>query len=79
MLSENCPRCGKDANVIGDMLTTGSYQEFLPQGIRWLEHFRRRLFHTTIVRFRGPYRACLDCGLVWSNLDPGELRKVIER
>jgi hypothetical protein len=49
MLSEPCTRCGKDATVTGSIFTMHSHAEFLPNGIRWLEHFRRRLFRTTIV------------------------------
>jgi hypothetical protein len=64
--------------VTGRLLTIGD-QLFQPDGIRWLEHIRRRPFQATKVRFPGPYRACVDCGLVWNNLDPGELRGVIRR
>src|SRR5262245_26056839 len=57
MLSEPCPRCGKHATVTGGIYTTGNFNEFQPDGIRWFEHFRHRLFQTTIVRFVGPSRA----------------------
>jgi hypothetical protein len=79
MSSEPCPRCGKNATVTGSMLTLGD-QLFQPHGIRWLEHFRRRLFQQNpAARVLGPYRACADCGLVWNDLDPDELRGVIRR
>jgi hypothetical protein len=57
-----------------------SHAEFLPNGIRGLEHFRRRLFRTTIAKLTDPARPCLDCDLVWTTTLPrGELLGVIER
>jgi hypothetical protein len=80
MLSEPCPRCGKNATVTGSIFTTGTHAEFQPDGIRWLEHFRRRLFQTTFVKLKDPARACLDCSLVWSTaLSPRKLREIVER
>ena len=79
MWPELCPRCGKNATVIGSIPTESGHAAFQPLGIRWLEHFRRRFFKTTVVRFVGLPRACLGCHLVWGDLPPGELREIIQR
>src|SRR5262249_53218155 len=78
MRSEPCPRCGKHATVTGSVHLP-SDKVFQPDGIRLLHHVLKRLGQPTVVRLLGPYRACLDCGLVWNTLSPGELRMVIER
>jgi hypothetical protein len=54
-------------------------QYFQPFGTRWLRHLVWRFGQTTDVRMPRPYRACLDCGLVWNELSPEKLRKIIER
>ena len=80
MLSEPCPRCGKNANVIGGISSSETFPHFQPYGIRWLEHFRKRFFQTTCARLKDPARACLDCGLVWTTaFSLGELRRIVER
>jgi hypothetical protein len=38
----------------------------------------RRFCRATDVRMPEPYRACLDCGLVWNHLHPGRRRKLRE-
>jgi len=43
-----------------------------------MAHLLRRFGRPTDVRMPEPYRACLDCGLVWNNLDPGKRRKLRE-
>jgi hypothetical protein len=78
MLSEPCPRCGKDTTVTGSVHLPAD-KVFQPDGIRLLEHFLKRLGQPTVIRLLGPYRACLDCGLVWNTLSPDELREVIRR
>jgi hypothetical protein len=65
--------------VTGSVQPLEKPQVFQPDGIRWLEHFFRRLGQPTSVRMREPHRACLDCGLVWNNLKPSVLRGVIQR
>jgi hypothetical protein len=80
MSSEPCPRCGKHPTVAGYIPTWRGDPEFVPDGIRWLEHFSRRLFQENpVVKLLGPARACLDCGLVWTDLDPGKLRRIIQQ
>jgi len=85
MSSEPCPRCGKHAAVTGSIFSPSGTSEFVPDGFSWLKHFRRRLFQgplsqeNPVARLLGPARACLDCGLVWSNLDPGRLRRIMQQ
>ena len=57
-------------------------QYFQPFGIRWMGHLLRRFGQATDVRMPEPYRACLDCGLVWNDLGPdklSKLREILER
>jgi hypothetical protein len=54
-------------------------QYFQPAGIHWIAHLLLRLGRTTDVRMPEPYRACVDCGLVWNNLRADKLRKILER
>ena len=44
-----------------------------------MDHLFRRFGQATAVRLPEPYQACLDCGLVWNNLVPNELRGLLER
>ncbi len=79
MVSKPCPRCGKNATVAGLGAGFQRDQFFQPFGIRWLGHLFRRFGQATAVRVPEPYQACLDCGLVWNNLVPDELRGLLER
>jgi hypothetical protein len=54
-------------------------QYFQPFGIHWLGHLVWRFGQATEVRMPEPYRACLDCGLVWNNLRPEKLHIILER
>lgn len=38
-----------------------------------------KFIHTHVVSFKSPLRACADCGLVWSDVDAEELRKLISK
>jgi hypothetical protein len=80
MLSQSCPRCGKHATVTGSIPTLRGDPEFVPDGVRWLAHLCRRLFQENpVVKLLGPARACLDCGLVWTSLDPGKLHRIMQQ
>src|SRR3954452_15390661 len=66
MSFEPCPRCGKLAIVTGRIPTLRGDPEFVPEGVRWLENLRRRLFQgnvvvNPVVKLLGPAWACLDC------------------
>jgi hypothetical protein len=65
-------------------VVTGGVEErvgfFLPDGIRWW----RRLCalegpESTAVPTEGRFRACPACGLVWGQLSPADLRRVLDR
>ncbi len=78
MSSKPCPRCGKNAIVTGRGAMCPVDQYFQPIGIRWMGHLLRRFGQSTDVRMPEPYRACLDCGLVWNELRPAKLNKLRE-
>jgi hypothetical protein len=46
----------------------------LPAGLRWFSWLGRAL-----VKTRDKFTACLDCGFFWSEVEPQELRAVIEK
>ncbi len=79
MLSKLCPRCGKNTTVTGIVGWYRPDQFFQPVGIRWLEHLVWRFGQPTAVMLPEPSQACLDCGLVWNNLFPNELRMLLNR
>jgi hypothetical protein len=78
MLPNSCPRCGKNAIVNGRGAVVPIDQYFQPFGVHWVDHLLRRFCRATDVRMPEPYRACLDCGLVWNHLHPGNRRKLRE-
>jgi hypothetical protein len=75
MSSELCPRCSENATVNGICPIDQFFQPFC---IRWMAHLLQRFGRATNVRILEPYRACLNCGLVWNNLRPDKLRKLRE-
>jgi hypothetical protein len=79
MLAKPCPRCGRSATVAGKGAGIEIDQYFQPLGIRWVEHLLMRFGRKTAIRLPKPYEACLDCGLVWNNLNPDELRALLQR
>ena len=73
MDTNHCPKCNSKAVVLGRFDVRGWSQRFEPIGMR-------------IFRFWGqgvscpePFRACLACGLVWTHLQPEDLRAFIEK
>ena len=81
MLSEPCPRCGKNATVTGgSIIRWVVMRNSCPTASAGWSTSRRRIFKTTIAKLRDPARGCLDCGLVWATtLHPGELREIVQR
>jgi hypothetical protein len=81
MFTDPCPRCGKSATVTGIVHLEETGRFFQPDGIRfrWLPHFLGRFGMSTVVSLRNRYRACIDCGLVWNELNQGDLLRILER
>jgi hypothetical protein len=82
MFTDPCPRCGKSAIVTGIVHQEETGRFFQPDGIRfrWLPFLLLGRFGmSTVVTLRNRYRACIDCGLVWNELNPGDLLKILER
>ena len=73
----NCPACQSRAVVEGRILAdgseNGSAERFFPRGLRLL--LLRRS-----VRLTGKqaFKACTQCGHVWSQLDATALRELID-
>ena len=70
-----CPQCqspkvvqGKRFNLLGG---GSSFQYFKPKELRLLANAN----HIAIKR--GGFLACTDCGLLWSELNPAALRKLL--
>jgi hypothetical protein len=69
-----CPRCGAEPTTGGFIpVSRGSGPVcFIPEGCR-------KTWWSMGVRFHeSPFFACLACGLVWSSLQPDELRAHVE-
>jgi hypothetical protein len=71
-----CPRCNSLRIVQG----RGIYNSedkisgyFVPQ-LKWWKCIR-----SYVVPFKSPLRACVDCGLVWTDIDDQELRGLISQ
>lgn len=74
-----CPQCKSDKVVTGDYTYNLPYVSawaarlmFRPRGLRLLA---RVLGSLPFVK--DPILACLDCGLVWSHVEPRELRQLV--
>ena len=68
---DKCPECGRPEIVDGHV--SSEELRFLPKGLRWFS------FYQPPVLKRGQLlSACLSCGLVWSHLNPTELRAVVD-
>lgn len=72
-----CPVCGSTRLVDGGIHTDrddgGRAESFFPKGIRLLT-----LQRSVRLNGRHPFRACLSCGHLWSALDAGALRELME-
>ena len=77
MDTDYCPKCNAKAVVAGrfPQITGWGYKSFEPTGMRF---FYFRLWERG-VSCPEPFRACLTCGLVWTYLQPEELRAFIDK
>ena len=71
-----CPKCNSKAVVAGRLPEIGGWgdKSFEPTGMRF---FRFRWKQG--VSCPEPFRACLRCGLVWTYLQPEDLRTFIDK
>ena len=72
---EECPNCRdskspckSSSTVIGSLTEEG---DFRPDGLRFLT------FRKTSVRMVERIHVCLECGLLWSQVSPVELQKLL--
>jgi hypothetical protein len=76
-LPSSCPACGSQRIVAGRIMAFGAHtanaQRFFPDGLKLLT-LRRGL----VLERRPLFDACTDCGHVWSSLDAGALRALVE-
>ena len=81
MFTDPCPRCGKSGIVTGIVHHEDDARFFQPDGIRfrWLPYLIGRFGMSRVVSLRNRYRACIDCGLLWNELNPSDLVKLLER
>lgn len=73
-----CPRCGSGRIASGELRSDGRAPQFRPHGLR-VPLFT--LIDSTPGRidFDHRVRACLDCGLLWTTVEPEELRDTLRR
>ncbi|MCI0364093.1 MAG: hypothetical protein L0219_09450 [Phycisphaerales bacterium] len=72
-LPDKCPRCGSDQVAEGDILgQTGMTRGivFRPVDRKWWS------FILPDARVSADGRACVDCGLLWTTVNPGRLKTV---
>ncbi len=73
-MSSKCPNCQSVRVVEGkhfNWIAGGSVQYFKPEGLRALAS------HNHIPIKKGSFLACVDCGLLWSEVDPRKLRSLL--
>jgi hypothetical protein len=76
-MGEVCPQCKGRRFVTGDvhgllpMNALVPWVGFRPHGLRWLSIVGRDL------SLDDRFRACLDCGLVWSHVRAQQLTRII--
>jgi hypothetical protein len=75
----SCPRC-KSAKLMEGVVPGAEGQPidgFQPKETRLLQ----KLFMMPRVRLldSSQFRACADCGLVWSSVDPSELKDFVQK
>jgi hypothetical protein len=76
-MTDSCPRCGNGALVPGKCMGwhLGVATRFEPGGLRFFQPWRLRRHG---VPLRDGFTTCPACGLVWSALEPDDLRALIE-
>jgi hypothetical protein len=76
MDTDRCPKCNSKAVVAGRLPEVRGWgnKSFEPTGLR-LFRFRWKRG----VSCPEPFRACLRCGLVWTYLQPEDLRTLIDK
>jgi DNA-directed RNA polymerase subunit RPC12/RpoP len=76
-LPATCPSCGSQRVVGGRIMAFGAHaanaQRFFPDGLKLLT-LRRGL----VLERRHQVTACTDCGHVWSRVDAGALREMVQ-
>ncbi len=77
MDTEQCPKCDAKSVVAGRFseMRGWRHQWFEPTGMRF---FNFRLW-VRGLSCPEPFRACLTCGLVWTHLQPEDLRTFIDK
>jgi hypothetical protein len=71
---KQCPQCKNEKIVTGWLYPRDIESAFVPYNLRWWS-FRLKAG----VRVELPYNACFNCGLVWSTLQPDELKTMLDR
>ena len=65
-----CPQCGSTRNIGGRVNNEGDRHNSWPKGLRFLTF-------KTHVPVLEAFRACLDCGHLWSNVSPKDLESLV--
>jgi hypothetical protein len=77
MATGHCPKCDAKAVV------AGRFPDLRGRGRQWFEPAGMRFFYFRLwgpgVDCPEPFRACLRCGLVWTHLQPEDLRTFIDK
>ena len=66
-----CPSCKCDNTVEGDCTFRGPASAFTPDGLKFFTL-------DTMVALSEKFHACLECGHVWSSINPEELKNLIK-
>jgi hypothetical protein len=71
---ETCPRCSGGRVVLESLWHRGTLRWFVPQRLKW---WKLTFGFRQSVPNNNPERACLDCGLVWAQIDQDALERLV--
>lgn len=76
MSMPSCPRCRSSRLIQGRGIydSESDISGFFVPRLKWW-----KLIPSSEVSFKSPLCACADCGLVWTDIEPNELRSLVSR
>lgn len=78
-MANTCPQCKSDKVVTGSYKQAVGYRYDYGGGLIFRPHKQRILMRmlSPNLHVSDPIYACVECGLVWSRVDPARLKEAI--